>query len=65
MDGFYRANWKAAEDAEVATLTVDRFTLIAADPAGTPSAITAEGDRLLAFLAPGARERQVQFVPPP
>jgi hypothetical protein len=61
VDGFYRAYWKI----EDATLTIDRFTTVASDPAGTLDAIVAEGERLLDFVAPDAAERRVRFVPEP
>jgi winged helix DNA-binding protein len=65
VDGFYRANWKIAEEDGVATLTIDRFTPEASDPAGALDEIVAEGTRLLAFIEPGAGEHEVRFVPPP
>ena len=64
VDGFFRAYWNLVEEAGVATLTVDRFTPVPDDPAGTPAAIAAEGARLLAFIAPDAGEQRVRFVPP-
>jgi nucleotide-binding universal stress UspA family protein len=63
VDGFYRGNWDVATDDGVATLTVDRFTPHADDPPGTRDAITAEAERVLAFVGPGAAERLVRFVP--
>ena len=60
VDGFYRAYWKLERDA--ATLTVDRFTPHPDDPPGTRQEIAAEGERLLAFIAPELPGR-VAFVP--
>lgn len=65
VDGFYRANWKAAVQEGEATLTVDRFAPAAGDPRGTLEEIGAEADALLGFLAPEAGERCVAFAPAP
>ena len=64
VDGFYRANWGLAADG---TLTIDRFAPQPSDPPGTPEAIAAEGDGLIAFLVPeaGAGARRVRFDPAP
>lgn len=62
VDGFYRANWKIATDDGVATLTIDRFTPLPGDPAGTLDEIVAEGTGLLAFVAPEASARRVVGV---
>ena len=64
-DGFFRAWWKVAEDDGMATLTIDRFTPSASDPAGTQDAIAAEGERLLRFVAPEATAQRVDFTGPP
>ena len=64
-DGFYRANWKIEDDDGVATLTVDRFTRRAADPAGGTSEIEAEAFALLALVLPDAADHRVRFVPRP
>jgi hypothetical protein len=64
-DGFYRANWKINDDGDAATLAIDRFTRLPDDPPGTVEEIVAEGERLLAFVAPGAAEHRVRFVPEP
>ena len=62
VDGFYRANWKLAEEEEVATLTIDRFAPQPGDDPDAVDEIAAEGARLLALLAPDAAERRVEFV---
>ena len=61
VDGFFRAYW----NVEGATLTVDRFTPHADDPAGTTAAITEEGERLLELIAPRAGGHRVRFAPAP
>ena len=63
VDGFYRANWQITEDGDEATLTIDRFVAHPGDPPDSAEAIAAEGEGLLAFLAPGAAARRVRFVP--
>jgi hypothetical protein len=65
VDGFYRANWKLAEEDGIATLTIDRFTRQPGDGSETVDEVAAEASRLLAFLAPGATERRLEFVPSP
>jgi hypothetical protein len=65
FDGFYRANWTIAIDGSAATLTIDRFTPLPDDPAGALHDIAAEGEGLLALVAPDAAERRVAFEPEP
>jgi hypothetical protein len=65
LDGFFRSYWEITEDDGVATLTIDRFTRAGGDPPGAVDEIAAEGERLLAFVAPEAGERQVRFEPSP
>jgi hypothetical protein len=65
VDGLYRANWGMTEADGAATLTVDRFARLPGDGATTVDEIAAEGERLLAFLAPDAPRRDVRFVPEP
>jgi hypothetical protein len=65
VDGFYRANWQIAAEAEIATLTVDRFTPASSDPVDTIDEIGAEATRLLGFVAPDAAEHRVRFDPGP
>jgi hypothetical protein len=59
VDGFYRANWKLTEEDGTATLSIDRLV---PQPGEDSDAVAAEGTRLLAFLAPDAPERRVEFV---
>ncbi len=59
VDGFYRAFWKLVEDGGTVTLTVDRFAPHPDDPDGAVQAIVEEGERLAAFVAPGATARVV------
>ena len=61
-DGFFRAYWNVVEEGDAATLTVDRFTPFPDDPPDTAAEITAEGERLLAFIAPEVSTRRVRFV---
>jgi hypothetical protein len=65
LDGFFRSYWEILQEEGVATLTIDRFTAAPSDPADAVDEITAEGARLLAFVAPDAGERRVRFEPPP
>jgi hypothetical protein len=55
VDGFYRARWRITIDDGTATLLIS-----GADANGE---IEAEGGRLLAFVAPEASERRVEFSP--
>ena len=64
LDGFVRAYWQITEEDGVATLTVDRFTSAPGDSADAIEEISAEGERLLRFVAPQAGERRVRFLPP-
>ena len=63
LDGFFRAYWEITEEDGVATLTVDRFARAPADAPDVVDEISAEGARLLAFVAPDAAERRVRFEP--
>jgi hypothetical protein len=65
VDGFYRANWQVVIDADAATLTIDRFNGLRDDPAGARRDIVAEGEGLLAFVAPDATARRIEFAPEP
>jgi Winged helix DNA-binding domain len=65
VDGFYRAIWKLIEEDGIATLTVERFARLAGEGSDTVDEVAAEASRLLAFLAPDAAERRVEFVPSP
>jgi hypothetical protein len=61
VDGFFRAYWQLTEDGGAATLTIDRFSPAEGDAPGTRNAVEAEGERLLAFLAPGAAKRKIRW----
>jgi hypothetical protein len=66
VDGFLRAYWTLRDDDDgAATLTIDRFTPHDADEPGAAEDVTAEGERLLAFLAPEAPERRVRWSEAP
>jgi Winged helix DNA-binding domain len=65
LDGFFRAYWEIIEADGVATLTIDRFTPAPSDPPDAVDEISAEGARLLAFVAPDAGDLRVRFDPSP
>jgi DNA glycosylase AlkZ-like len=52
VDGFYRANWIVTDEPGGATLTIDRFALVASDPAGTVGAIVAQAPACLPSSRP-------------
>jgi hypothetical protein len=60
IDGFLRGTWKLFRERGGATLAIEL-----ADPpsAAEREAVTEEGDHLLRFTAPEARERAMRFVP--
>lgn len=60
VDGFVRATWKLERKRTLATVTVQPFVrpLSTKDTAAT----TAEGQRLLAFMAPESRAHDVRFA---
>lgn len=58
VDGFARATWRAARAATRRTL---RIGLLDTLPDADLSAMAQEGHRLLAFLEPGAEQRDVEF----
>jgi hypothetical protein len=57
VDGFARAGWRLATEADVATLTVEGLARRRTDPAGTRDAIRAEAAGLVALIAPEAKAR--------
>jgi hypothetical protein len=61
IDGFGAATWKIDRQGKSATLLVQPFRSLS-DANG--EAVVAEGERLLAFAAPGAVERSIRFVTP-
>jgi len=58
VDGFGAARWKAELDRERGTLWVEPFAKVTRDDRAR---VAEEGDRLLAFLAPGTERRDVRF----
>ena len=57
-DGFVAGTWRVAQDRHEATLRIDAF-----HPLPDEDAVTAEGDRLLAWHAEGApRDVQLRVV---
>lgn len=61
VDGFFGATWRIDRRRDSAVLTVRPF---AALPEAVRAALTGEGDRLLAFVAPQAADRDVRFDDP-
>jgi hypothetical protein len=60
LDGFTAALWTVEVGRSRATLTVHPFATLSAK---NTSALTAEGDALLTFLAPQSETRDVEFAP--
>jgi hypothetical protein len=60
IDGFVRGMWRVTTARRAAVLTVEMF-----GPAGgrDRDAVTAEGERLLEFAAPGSPDRELRFGP--
>lgn len=58
IDGFVSGFWKIDEDKNRATLTLDPFAKLAKKH---ERALTAEGEKLLAFMAPEATKTGVKF----
>jgi len=56
-DGFFRATWRITRHGHGAILHIDPF-----GPLPEPDAITAEGQRLLAFAAADATSHDIQFA---
>ena len=61
VDGFWAATWTAARRGDHAVLRVEAFTPLRR---GQADAVTAEGTRLLAFVAPDAGGHDVQIGGP-
>jgi Winged helix DNA-binding domain len=59
VDGFVAGAWRIARSRGSAVLTVELFSQV---PAADRDAITAEGQRLLGFAAPGAGH-EIRFAP--
>jgi hypothetical protein len=61
IDGLWQATWKVAGGRGGTALRIEPFTRLTA---GQAAEVTAEGARLLAFLAPGADARDIQIAGP-
>jgi hypothetical protein len=62
IDGFWRATWKIRRSpGGTTTLRVESFTALSAEQ---EAAVTTEGTGLLAFVAPGAGDSEIQFATP-
>jgi Winged helix DNA-binding domain len=61
VDGFWAATWQAARHDDGVVLRVEAFTPLRR---GQADAVTAEGTRLMAFVAPDAGGPDVQIVSP-
>ena len=61
IDGLWQATWKVASGRSGATLRIEPFTPLSA---GQADEVTAEGARLLAFVAPGADAGDIQIAGP-
>jgi hypothetical protein len=60
VDGFVAGAWRLSRDRKAATLTVRLFDAL---PTEGQVEVAEEGERLLAFLAPGADPRDVHMAP--
>jgi hypothetical protein len=60
IDGFVTGSWKLTRSPAAAVLAVELFESVTA---GTRDEISQEGERLLAFAAPGAQARDIRFGP--
>jgi hypothetical protein len=58
IDGFFRATWRLARQKNTAKISI---TTLASTTRAETAAVTAEAERLLAFLAPAADTHDVQF----
>jgi hypothetical protein len=61
IDGLWQATWKVTGGRGGAALRIEPFTRLSA---GQAAEITAEGARLLAFVAPGADAVDIQITGP-
>ena len=59
VDGMTAGMWKCVVRRQIATMTLAPLVALKPD---TEAELTAEADRLAAFLAPTARERRVAVV---
>ena len=60
VDGFLAGRWRLVNKRGTATLTVMLFRTL---PDSDTTAVAEEGERLLAFAAPGAQVRRLEFGP--
>jgi hypothetical protein len=60
VDGFWRADWRLRRDGDTATLVVEPFDRL---PRRDVAEVTAEGRRLLGFIAPDAERNEVVCTP--
>ncbi|HEV2784267.1 MAG TPA: winged helix DNA-binding domain-containing protein [Actinophytocola sp.] len=61
VDGFYRATWKITRAGDTATLTVDPFVKLSTKDIAE---VSAEGERLLAFVAADVPNHEVVVAEP-
>jgi Winged helix DNA-binding domain len=61
VDGFVTGAWRLTRDRRAATLTVRLLSPLSSQD---ETAVVAEGERLLGFLAADADQRELQVVPP-
>lgn len=59
VDGFWCGNWKITQRNDTATLLVEPFTTLSTVDRNE---LAGEGDRLLAFVAPEAARRDIEFA---
>ncbi len=59
VDGFVLGAWKIVRKPPTATLTIELFNGL---PRSERGAVSDEGDRLLAFAAPAATQRDIRFT---
>ena len=59
VDGFVLGAWKIARKPPTATLTIELFSRL---PSHERGAVCDEGERLLAFAAPAATQRDIRFT---
>jgi hypothetical protein len=61
LDGFVAGTWKLVREGRATTL---RITRLRAQTAAETPALSAEAERLLSFLAPGAPDADIRFADP-
>jgi hypothetical protein len=60
VDGFVRGTWRIARSGETAALVIELFEPV---PRHDKDAVSREGERLLAFAAPGSPGHAIRFGP--